>query len=330
MSNRAKFMPYNSLLANTQYTLRVSARCSDLSGNALSATSSTYFKTGSADTSAPELMYANGDDYSIALTFSEPMNSAKQTDASNWAYSVLNPANYFVNGLTPDGGCVSPGSWVCNPTIIAPYDTATGTSLSGLGLSFSYDDYSMTVLIEGFSFGDTASDFQIFVDNVRDRSNNEISDSGNRSGDPSHLNAARSPLYNSSDTYGALTPGAVDHDMDMGDMGMMKAGAFPMNAMAGQDSTYFVDIPTTKSIPIGGKIILTFPSGFDVSSAEKDSYSPVNNDINEWNAGVVTIDSVVGNSSSRTITVIATTSATQLNDYLHMDIKGVKYVKQYK
>ncbi|MEA3398410.1 MAG: lamin tail domain-containing protein, partial [Patescibacteria group bacterium] len=323
MSSNAKFIPYSALLANTQYTLRINADCADLAGNQLNATTSKYFKTGSADTQLPEVMYANGDDYSIAISFNEPMNSAKQTDTSNWAYSVLNPVNYAVNGLTPDLGCAYPGSWICNPNIIAPYNGATGTVLTGLGLSFSYEDYNNTVIIKGFQFDPSTTDFQVFVDNIRDRSNNEIADSNNRAGDNSHLNAARSPLYSSIDTYGAVAPGSTDYTMDMGDMGMMMAGAFPMNAIAGQNSTYFIDIPTNKSIPIGGKIIITFPAGFDVSGAAKDPYSPVNNDINERNAGKVTIHSVTGNQSARTVTIIATTSATQITDYLHMDIKSI-------
>ncbi|RLC39009.1 hypothetical protein DRH27_00795, partial [Candidatus Falkowbacteria bacterium] len=211
MSSNAKFMPSSALLANTQYTLRVAANCTDLADNQLNATTSKYFKTGAGDTQAPELMYANGDDYSIAVTFNEPMNTAQQTDASNWPYSVFNPANYAVNGLVMADDCKS---WSCAVSEMPFYDAATGTPLSGLGLSFSYDDYNNTVIIEGFQFASFTTDFQIFADNVRDKSNNEISDSGNRAGDGSYLNAARSPLYNSTDTYGALGPGATDYTMD--------------------------------------------------------------------------------------------------------------------
>ncbi len=69
--------------------------------------------------------------------------------------------------------------------------------------------------------------------------------------------------------------------------------------------------------------MLTFPVGFDVSGAVKDPYAPINNDINEWNAGIVEIYSVTGNQDARTVTIVATTSATQAVDYLHMDIKGI-------
>jgi hypothetical protein len=80
----------------------------------------------------------------------------------------------------------------------------------------------------------------------------------------------------------------------MGDMGMMMAGAFPQSPIAGQRSIYYIDIPTTRVIPAGGKILLTFPTGFDVASAEKDPYASINNDINEGNSGKVEIASVVG------------------------------------
>jgi hypothetical protein len=97
--NYAKFIPYDSLLSNTQYTFLVGVGLKDLAGNILYATSTVNFKTGSSDIIAPELMYANGDDYSVAVTFSEPMNIAKQTDTTKWPYSVLNPANYYINGI---------------------------------------------------------------------------------------------------------------------------------------------------------------------------------------------------------------------------------------
>ncbi|MBU4003024.1 MAG: carboxypeptidase-like regulatory domain-containing protein, partial [Proteobacteria bacterium] len=136
----------------------------------------------------------------------------------------------------------------------------------------------------------------------------------------------RMPINNSFNTQGMLGPmmgGGGMMGPDMGMMGMMGAGVFPMNAMAGQTTIYFVDIPTTKIIPSGGKIVLTFPVGFDVTAAAKDTFSPVNNDINEWNTGIVTIASVVADQSSRKITITTGGSDTQLNDFLHMDIKGI-------
>ena len=311
MGNTAKFIPSSSLNSNTQYTLTISTSVTDLAGVAIASANTIIFKTGTADVVAPTLLYANGDDYTLAVTYSEPMNSAGQTNTSRWGTSVLNPANYFIK--TVDSSSVG----------ASPYSTVTAlSSVSGLG--FTYDEMNNTVIIEGFNFFvalPNPADYQIFVDLVTDRSNNEVANSAGRS--ISGGNATQGPIQNSADTYGILGPGTYDPMMDMGSMGMMMAGAFPMNGMAGQTSSYFIDVPTTKSIPSGGTIVMTFPSGFDVSNATKDTYSPVNNDINEWNAGTITIASVAGNQIARTVTITTGGGATQASDFLHMDIKGI-------
>lgn len=383
MSNSAKFVPANALQASTQYTLTIATTTTDLASINLDQDSVTegyqshviYFKTGSADTTSPNVVFANGDDYSLAITYSEPMIAAKQTDTSLWAYSVLNPANYYVNGFTINAG-ESPG-WSAAVTLRAPYNTAGGTRLSTLnGLNFEYDEPTNTVTIKGFNFRQSEpypTDFQIFVDTVRDKSNNAISDTGNRVASATHGNAARSPLQSSASTFGMLGPGGggmmmmgpmggggpmgpasggqTGPGMNMGQMGMMKAGAFPMNAMAGQTSLYFIDVPLTKQILSGGKIVLTFPSGFSVSSAQQDLYSPVNKDFNDWNTGTITFacddankncagsqvtgddtadttkggainDGITVNSSSRIVN-IHINGNTQANDFLHIDLKGI-------
>jgi len=374
MANSAQFVPSTAFSANTRYTLTVSTSTTDLASNYLEAASTVTFQTGGADETAPEIMYANGDDYSMALTYSEPMISAKQTDTSLWTYSVLNPANYYLNGFTTTG---DPGAWGATITLTAPYNTASGTCLSALsGLNLTYDEPTNTVMIDGLGFQSGTTDFQIFIDTVRDKSNNAIADTGNRGqAHLTHRNAARSPLQNSTDTYGMLGPGgggmmmmgpmggggpmgpatgggSMAPSMDMGMMGMMKGGAFPMNAMSGQTSNYFIDVPITSQILSGGKIVLTFPSGFNVASAQQDLYSPVNMDFNEWNTGTVTFacsdankncgggatittdenadstkggthdDGITVNTSSRIIN-IHLHGDTTANDFLHIDLKGI-------
>lgn len=371
MTNNAKYSPTSALSANSVYTLTISTSVTDLSGNALAANYIVSFKTGSSDTVSPQVTYANGDDYQIAVTFTEPMVAASQTDTTNWTYSVLNPANYYLNTLGTSAGCANPGSWSCNQSLVAPYNTAGGNQVSSLNnITISYDPLTQTVTLKGFSmcqglaFAQCQSgagavfDFQVFVDNVKDKSGNIISDSGNRSGDATHRNASRSPMQNSVMTYGMLGPGggpgmmmggggpgstgaATGPSMDMGKMGMFGAGAFPMNAMAGQTSNYMIDLPVKKALQDGMQIILTFPTGFDVSSVAKDPYSPMNTDMNQWNGGTVTFDNTygVGGIASTTSTIvtikldISTSTTNMLNtaagpdlfiDTLHLDLKGIK------
>lgn len=369
MTNNAKFSPTNALTANSAYTLTVTTGVTDLSGNALAANNIINFKTGSSDILSPEAMYANGDDYQVAITFTEPMNASAQTDTANWAYSVLNPANYYINTLGTSAGCANPGSWACNQSLVAPYNTVGGNQISLLnGMALSYDSQTQTVTLKGFGMcsglqyaqcqtgAAAVFDFQIFIDNVKDKSGNIITDTGNRSGSETHRNASRSPMQNSATTYGMLGPGggtgmmmsgsgsagqASGPSMDMSKMGMFGAGAFPMNAMAGQTSNYMIDLPVTKALQDGMQIILTFPTGFNVSALAKDLYSPMNSDMNNWNGGTVAFDTTYGvggiaSTTLNTVTIkldIATSSGNTLNsvagpdgyiDSLHIDIKGVK------
>ncbi len=369
MTNNAKFSPTNALTANSVYTLTITTGVTDLSGNALAANNIINFKTGSSDVLSPEAMYANGDDYQVAVTFTEPMNTAAQTDTANWEYSVLNPANYYINTLGTSVGCSNPGSWACAQSLVAPYNTVGGNQVSLLNnINISYDSQTQTATLKGFSMcsgqqyaqcqtgAAAVYDFQIFVDNVKDKSGNAITDTGNRSGSATHRNASRSPMQNSATTYGMLGPGggtgmimggsgstgtASGPTMDMSKMGMFGAGAFPMNGMAGQTSNYMIDIPVTKALQDGMQIILTFPTGFNVSSLAKDLYSPMNADMNNWNGGTVTFDTTYGvggiaSTTLATITLkldIATTTSSTLNtiagpdgyiDSLHIDLKGIK------
>ncbi len=374
MANSAKITPIGAMTSNTVYTLTASTSLTDLSGNALNISSGNNiisFKTGSADTAQPQILYANGDDYQITVTFSEPMNASLKTDIDNWAYSVLNPANYYINTLGADTGCANPGSWSCLPALKTPYNTVGGNQASTINnIQLSYDGETQTVTIKGFSMCSgldyaqcTATDgikyFQIFADNVKDRSNNVILDTGLRSADPTHRNASRNPIQNSAMTYGMLGPGggagmmmsgggpgsgtgtAMGPSMNMGAMGMFSAGAMPMNAMAGQTSLYFIDIPVTKPLQDGMQVILTFPTGFDVAAVAKDPYSPMNIDMNNKNGGTVTFDATYGvaglaSTTQKVITVkldIATTSSSMINtavgpdgfyDSLHIDLKGIK------
>jgi len=365
MSNTAKFSPTDSLTSNTVYTLTITTSVTDLSGNALAANNIISFKTGSADSNTPEVLYANGDDYQIAVTFSEPMNAASKTE-TGWTTSVLNPANYYLNTLA-SGACSTPGSWSCSATAVAPYDTVGGNQMSTLtGVTLSYDAYTQTVTLKGIDmcgdqiFDDCASDsFQIFVDNATDRSGNAITDTGNRAGSATHNNGSRNPIKDSAETYGMLGPsgggmmasgggpisGATTNSgpgMDMGKMGMFGGGAFPMNGMAGQTSNYFIDIPVTIALQDGMQIVLTFPNGFNVTGVSKDSFSPVNNDMNNQGGGTITFDATlspgvggVASTSNTVITVkldIATSSSNMLNtatgpdgfiDFLHFDLKGI-------
>ncbi|MEA3463758.1 MAG: Ig-like domain-containing protein [Patescibacteria group bacterium] len=309
MSQSASFSPSVVLATNTDYTLTVTVNVTDSVGNAIDSNEVIIFTTTDAgDTTDPSIMFANGDEYGVAITFSESMNSANVADTANYGTSVLNPANYVIK-------------WG-DPSTVAT--SGTVIDLADVDAKFKYDGMGNTVMIDNLGLSYTAGkDYYINM------ASSTVSGAGATDLSGNYLfnqTTFQMPINNSFDTQGMLGPmmgGGGMMGPDMGMMGMMGASVFPMNGMAGQTTTYFVDVPTTKIIPVGGKIVLTFPVGFDVENAAKDPYSPVNNDINEWNEGTVEINSVAGNKSARTITITTKTSATQTNDFLCMDIKGI-------
>ncbi|GAJ17293.1 unnamed protein product, partial [marine sediment metagenome] len=53
-----------------------------------------FTTSNQADTPPPLISFANASDFKMAISFSEPMNTAKRTNTDQWPSSVLNPANY--------------------------------------------------------------------------------------------------------------------------------------------------------------------------------------------------------------------------------------------
>lgn len=315
-------MPKVSLNSNTAYSIYLTGSSSgikDLSGNHFSATNRilTFTTSSSYDTDPPNIMYANADEYKIAITFNEPMSAAGINDTQNWPYSVLNPENYRISTGSPATVC------------------GAGTLLNTLpSAQFAYDSFTNTVMISNYGIGTSSIALSLCI-NMEISTSSDLS--GNRISDSTALKKLEAIIQDSADTNGILGPstgGTANYDM--GTMGMMRAGAFPMNQMAGQTTKYMIDIPITTSVSgMGGMIAITFPIGFDVSGAMKDPYSPMNNDINGSNAGVVTLstaaessggannDGITVEPASRLIKITLDGDSTLANDYLHLDIAGI-------
>ncbi len=330
LSRSASFIPNVALSPSTSYALTItgsatatSTSVTDIVGNPLAANDVVNFTTTSAaDTQAPQIMFANGDDFAVAVTFNEPMNSAKITDSTNWPHSVLNPANYILKYGDPGTA------------------TSTWTSINIATSTLLYDGTSNTATIKDLGLPPgTTSGKNYYVDmsssGAADLSGNLVASST--------ASTSQMPAQSSAQTNGMLGPnmggGMTGGQMgpSMNQMGMMKAGVSPMNAMAGQTTTYFVDMPVTKAIANGDKIVLTFPQGFDVTSAMQDANSPMNSDINANGSGTISFstvyeesggaagDGVTVDAAAHTITVTLTVSGTTpASDFLHFDLAGIK------
>lgn len=356
LERQAYFLPKSALNPNTTYTINITTSVTGLNGVAFGSAVTRTFTTGAADTVTPTIAFMNVDDYAIALTFSEPMNAAKATDSMNWSTSVINPAVYNV---------IKYGAVGFNPA-------SAGTVVSLTGANFKYDNVTNTVIIEGLALGsaigqelylsmdisgDPASGAQI----TKDLSGNTMATGGN---------VSRATIQNSSMTKGALGPMAMSSDAFSTEGGFVPTNfssitfgfapsvdVKPFNMMAGQTTIYGVRLPISKQIPAAGSIILTFPTGFDVSGAKQDVNSPMRTDLNGPGTGTPTFkcqtatggtscgggatvtgdasgdtvskggladDGVVVNVSARTVTIYLSTVTNSDYDFLTIDIAGIK------
>lgn len=309
--NAVMFMPKVALSASTSYNLSVSTGVKALNGTAVTTAYNISFTTGTADTVAPTISFANGSDYAIAITYSEPMQAAKATDTTNFSSSVLNPVKYTLNSAALPSSVV-----------------------------MRYEADKNTVMIEGLALT-SGTAFTLTVTGVKDLSGNTIA------GTPS----IGGTVLSSTTTGGMLGPGMTSGGSFSGPTGpdyssagisyMPPAQAKPFSIGAGVTTIYGVEIPISKQIPASGKIVVTFPVGFDISGAKKDPNSPPNSDINGPSAGTVVFgtaaetsggannDGVTVDAVARTVTVTLGAVPTRsqnsdTHDYLRLDLAGIK------
>ncbi|MDP2991601.1 MAG: Ig-like domain-containing protein, partial [Kiritimatiellota bacterium] len=351
LSRSVKIAPTTVLYTVTTYTLTIGVGVKAMNGTPLSGAYIISFTTNSTvDSTGPTVMMANGDDYKLAITFSEPMAAAKATDTANWASSVLNPANYvlYTNNSPPTfvEGTNLAKYFLTNNTLA----TAT-TAGTGGPLTFKYDAAYSTVIIEGLKLLDSSltikGGFNIWVKNVKDISGNIIQDTAKPANvNDFGLNGAGGPVLDARNTFGmigpggggmsgppptsALSGGAMNVTAFGGKnpsmMGFKPVNVFPMNMLGGQESLYLVDLPLTTAIPASGQIILTFPTGFDVTNATDGDPGQkwAHKDINGPGTGLVVLASVAANATARTVTITLGSVATQANDFLHLEIDRIK------
>jgi hypothetical protein len=350
LSRSVKLTPNTVLYTVTTYTLTVGTGVKAMNGTSLAAAYTVSFTTNSAvDSTGPTVMMANGDDYKLAITFSEPMNAAKATDTANWTTSVLNPTNYvlYVNNSPPPFVLgTNTAKYFGNDNLSTATDTAHGGPVT-----LKYDAAYNTVVIEGLKMLDTSlsikGGFNVWVQNVKDISGNVIQDTTK----PANVNdfganAAGGPIMDAKTTFGNIGPGGGGMSgpptttalsggatqvtafggKDPAMMGFKPINVFPVNMLAGQESMYMIDLPLTTAIPASGQIILTFPVGFDVTNAtDADSSKKwAHADINGPGTGTVVISAVTANATARTVTITLGAVATQANDFLHLEIDRIK------
>ncbi|MBT6254322.1 hypothetical protein HOI83_03785 [Candidatus Uhrbacteria bacterium] len=271
---------------STEYTVVIGgagagAAVSNVSGTELAdtdgygpadTTHNIKFTTGAADVTAPTASFASATQNKIDVTFAEGMLGSSIENLANWSLE------------SPVGSSVP---------------------LSAMaGIDASWDPSTMTASLGGISLTDGAS-FEITAGvGIKDMAANPL-------GSPAVLGGTVLDVA----IYGSSGPGAgftgnewdLPAAFDDGTFGFVpQAGVWPMNGMAGMVSSYNVDFPISEQIRAngnGGKVVMTFPTGFDVTGASFDSTNPMNSDSNGPGVGIFAVNSVTANAAARTVTV---------------------------
>lgn len=321
-SKMISFIPSVALATSTAYLLTASSSIKDFvsPGNYLISTS-TLFTTGALNNKTPETISAIADDYKIEVNFNIPMNTVP-----NGTNSVLNKTNL---------------------TITQGATVASATSPVNLNNAFlKYDAQLNKLVIQGVSLT-IGNYFKVIINPVVKGLNEvNISNSNNEATGPITAPVMQNAFGVSTTvaTSGAIgTAGTntansfIPTNFDSTTFGFVpQANVNPFNMMAGQTTIYHINLPISKQIEDGGKIVLTFPLGFDVSGAKQDVNSPMNSDFNGPSTGTPKFgqavetsgggnnDGITVDTTARTITITlsgATNSGG--NDFLNFDIAGI-------
>jgi len=294
-SRTAFFAPTQLLDDSTEYTVTVTSSATDVSGNALDQDgagggnnnfTSTFTTSAASDSTAPGVDIAAADDFSVSVTFTEAMKSGGGPNAAD------NIANYSL-------------------------ESPVGSSISLGGKSVSYDGATKSAKISGLSL-QNGNTFKVTVSAAaQDLSANALSTAGSPA-----ANIAQGTVQNASATGGEIGPGS-GQQQSAADQGMNPVRVMPMSRLAGAKSNYTVEFATDTTVPAGGTIVLTFPTGFDASAAAARSATETlrNADINGPASGTVTIASVTGSSNRVTLTTAG--AATGAGSFVSFELKDI-------
>lgn len=306
------FLANNVFQSNTSYEVRLNATgtspcVTNISGLCLQDSDGTAdniykfsFTTGAADTQGPRVIFANADQRNLSISFDEPVIKLEAEDFNNYSLVV--------------GG-------------------ATTTLSTMAGQRIFYDAIGRTAVIENLNLAINAS-FTVTVSNVHDLSGNLISSQ----------NFSQGTVQDMSTTGGFVGPGGPMLGGDMPQNFSTSTFGFvpqvevrPMSPMAGVTTNYFVGIPISRQVKSNsgnGKVILTFPTGFDVSSAALETNSPMASDINGPGPGTIAVNSIAVDATARTVTITLTANTRcdtgnsapcsgDAHDFLNFDLRAL-------
>ncbi len=241
-----------------------------------------------SDATPPSIMFANGDDFSLAITWNEPINATDAIALANYSLTV--------------GGVAQ--------------------TLSAMaGHQLSYDASTRTVKLTGLRLA-AGSAFAIIASNIKDISGNQMTMSSTFNGTIQSFTSSGGfvgPGSFEGTTFGEMK------DFSAAGIGFMPpVNIRPQNTFVNASSTYEFELPIASQIPANGTIVLTFPSSSDfglccvaTTSANNPFITGQNADINGPGTGTVGIKTITKDAQAKTVTLTLDTATRSENSDTH-------------
>ncbi|MFH1564578.1 MAG: carboxypeptidase regulatory-like domain-containing protein [bacterium] len=276
------------LAKNTTYTLTLSGvYVKDVAGNTLdgdqsgtasgdtSDNSTLTFTSENTDlnTTQPTITWIMSDGHHVDVGFSADMNKSAVTNKANWSLAQgSNMANLQISNFDYDP--------FMRELHIGPIEITAGSaytltpSSSVLGMNGATIDISGSQLIFTPESWDATFTGGTFGTDMYQEGG--MFGTGGMFGDTNMTgfdNMMMDMALGGGEHMGAFDPmmaGKMYMDnayMDNDIKTFMPIDAWPMNQVEGKTTNYHIGFPTSKAIPHGGKVVLQFPSGFEVANA---------------------------------------------------------------
>lgn len=315
VSKEIHFVPNNILPISTGLTLTIKgASLKNASGlyptGKTNITKTWTVEASNTDSNGPAILYVNVDEFSVAVTFSEAVNSTDATNLSNYSLVV--------------GGVTQTPSALAGHAIT--YDASTRTAkLSGLRLT------------SGAAV--TAS-----VSNIRDISGNTMTATANSLATVnSSTGSGGTGGFVGPGGFTGSTFGAQTNFTSAGIGFMPPVNIRPSSTFINASSTYAFELPLTKQINAGGSVIITFPSTADfglccvaTTSTKNPFLAKENEDINGPSPSgdgsdtslKVGVNTLVKNAAAKTVTLTLTNATRSqggdAHDFLRFSLADLK------
>ena len=279
------------LSATTRYCYKVTTGVQDIVGNALSsAIQNVCFTTGSvSDSTGPNVMYTDADTFGMVVAFNEALNQP----------SATTPANY---------------------TLECGEDGVNFTQVSLTGKVLTYFSDRREVGFQGLGLTPNQQCRLTASTSILDLAGNAMRTAGG-------VNIALFMVLDSAETGGFLGGGGMTQDFqnstNFSTFWENPEFCEPETRVTSVSTAVRCEFPSPAILPLGSTFTLTFPSGFDVTSAQAKPNAFDNNDLNGPSANTPVIASVVADVTTRTVVVTTGASTIANNDRVRFVLNGV-------